>query len=202
MTDFPELLILRHGETEWNRQGRMQGALDSPLTENGRSQAKIQGRLIAQFGAKRYNWYASPQGRAVETARIVSKDHSVEFIKDLRLREIEMGEWAGQMRKDIQRTVPHLFEDPAAMAWYGQAPGGESLEDLAVRIGSFLSELSGPSVIVTHGITSRILRCVVLGLPLTAFSALEGGQGILYRLAGDSYEKIGPEGVVPQNSSV
>ncbi|WP_146343935.1 histidine phosphatase family protein [Phaeobacter marinintestinus] len=202
MIDLPELLILRHGETEWNRLGRMQGALDSPLTETGRSQARAQNALIAGQGASSHGWFTSPQGRAVETARIAAQGHDTQIVTDARLREIEMGNWTGRMRSEIHEAAPHLFEDPSAMSWYGQAPGGESLKDLASRVRSFLTDLSGPAVIVTHGITSRMMRCVALDLPLSAFAALEGGQGILYRLSSGEYERIGPDGTVPQRRNV
>lgn len=202
MMDLPELLILRHGETEWNRQGRMQGALDSPLTETGQSQARAQNALIAGQGASLHGWYTSPQGRAVETARIAAQGQDAQIVADARLREIEMGDWTGQMRSDIREAAPHLFEDPSAMSWYGQAPGGESLEDLAFRVRDFLTDLSGPAVIVTHGITSRMMRCVALDLPLPAFAALEGGQGILYRVSAGVYERVGPDGTLPQHRPV
>lgn len=199
MAEFPELLILRHGETEWNRLGRMQGALDSPLTEAGKEQARAQNQLIAGFGAQRFDWYSSPQGRALQTARIAANGHDVEITPDPRLREIEMGEWTGLAREEIRNVSPDLFEKPVEMNWYGRAPGGETLGDLAARIEAFLADLGGPSVIVTHGITSRMMRCVTLKLPQQSFWKLGGGQGVLYRVAGQIYERIDMDGITPQS---
>jgi len=195
MPDYPELLILRHGETRWNREGRMQGGLDSSLTEKGRAQAKAQNRLIRAAGIGAASCYCSPQGRAMSTARIALQGHGLEIAPDTRLREIGMGRWSGLLRDDIAAGVPHLFQNPKAMAWYGHAPEGETLEELAGRVLDFLTGLTGPSVIVTHGITSRVMRSLILGLPVSNFAALEGGQGVVYRLAPGIYEKRTLQGV-------
>ena len=128
MSDYPDILILRHGETEWNRAGRMQGDQDSPLTDTGRAQARRQGALLAASGCDGYQWFSSPQGRA--------------------------------------------------------------LASVAARTLAFLETLTGASVIVTHGITSRILRCHLLGQPWETFDQLEGGQGVIYRIRKRQQERL------------
>jgi len=179
----PDLLILRHGETEWNLAGRVQGALDSPLTATGRAQAATQGRLLADFGVDGWDLWNSPQGRAVETARIALGAHAPRLRSDPRLVEVTMGDWSGLHRHEIEAAAPHLFETGDDLAWYDFAPNGEGLEALYARTGTFLAELKAPSVIVTHGITSRMLRCHALGLPPGHFDRLPGGQGVVYHLA-------------------
>ncbi|MEX0283770.1 MAG: histidine phosphatase family protein [Paracoccaceae bacterium] len=174
----PALLVLRHGETEWNLAGKLQGALDSPLTEKGQKQAQQQGAILASLGAMDWNWYSSPQGRAAETARLAG---GVDVTRDARLREIEMGEWSGRYRADLAEESPELFGG-AHLAWYDHAPGGEGTTAVAIRVAAFLAELTGPSVIVTHGITSRIIRCLVLGRPVEDFGLLEGGQGVVHHV--------------------
>ena len=194
MPDFPELLILRHGETEWNRQGRMQGALDSPLTDAGRQHARDQGRVLRRLGVTSHNWYCSPQGRARETARLASGDGPV--TPDERLREIGMGDWSGRTRDEIAAVAPEYFSpDSPPLAYYGHAPGGETPAAVADRLRPFLETLAGPAVIVTHGVTSRLIRCLALGLPVSAFAALEGGQGIVYRVAPGVYQRLSLQGV-------
>lgn len=194
MPDFPELLILRHGETEWNRQGRMQGSLDSPLTDAGRQHARDQGTVLRRLGVTSHNWYCSPQGRARETARLASGDGPV--TPDKRLREIGMGDWSGRTRDEIAAVAPEYFSpDSPPLAYYGHAPGGETPEDVAVRLGPFLAVLKRPSVVVTHGVTSRVLRCLLLGLPVSAFAYLGGGQGVAYRVIDGRYQRLSPEGV-------
>lgn len=193
-----DILILRHGETEWNRVGRMQGALDSPLTELGRAQAKQQGRILRGLGLENPRWYVSPQGRAQQTARLASEMRAADLTDDPRLREIGMGDWSGMTRAQIADTRPDLFEDKDLMAYYGEAPGGECLQDLERRVTAFLDDIEGPTVIVTHGITSRALRCALLGIPVQRFHELGGGQGVVYRLSGAGYDCLTPDGAITQ----
>lgn len=183
---YPDLLILRHGETEWNRIGRMQGAADSPLTELGRTQATAQGRLLAERDLTGWGYRVSPLGRCRETARIALGSEVGRAQEDSRLVEITLGDWTGKLRTEIAAEVPHLFDQGDGMAWYDHAPGGEGLEGIYARTGAFLSELNAPTVIVTHGITSRILRCHYLGLESAAFADLPGGQGVIYHMSNGS----------------
>ena len=189
MTDFPDLLILRHGETEWNLAGRMQGDLDSRLTARGRAQAAAQGRILARLGAAAMDWIASPKGRTVETARIAGQGAA--FRTDPRLREIGMGRWTGRLRDEIAAEAPHLFAAGVPeLEMYRHIPEGEALDAVAARAADFLAGLERPTVIVTHGITSRLLRCHVLGMPVDLFDRLDGGQGVVYRVAGGGCEKL------------
>lgn len=181
---YPDLLILRHGETEWNRAGRMQGEADSPLTTLGRAQADAQGRLLDQFGIGGWDIFSSPQGRSLETARIALQNKSVQIDLDHRLAEIKLGSWSGVSRAEIMQAAPHLFELDDSLIWYDHAPGGEGLEALYARAGAFLAEQTTPTVVFTHGITSRMLRCHALGRDPSAFAELPGGQGVIYHLAG------------------
>ncbi len=176
-----EFLILRHGETEWNREGRMQGGLDSPLTGTGRAQAQRQNAILRDFGVTGWSWCASPQGRAMATAQIAADGLTTEIVPDARLREIGMGNWSGLRRSEIAEQVPHLFETDG-LGWYDHAPDGEGLVALEQRAKAFLKDLKGPTVIVTHGITSRVLRCIAQGLPVEAFETLGGGQGVVYHI--------------------
>ena len=181
---YPDLLILRHGETLWNRAGRMQGSADSPLTALGRQQAAAQGRLLSAFDAGAFQIWTSPQGRAVETAQIALPGQKRSIRHDSRLAEIAMGDWTGVERSEIRRQVPHLFEKGENLIWYDHAPGGEGLEALYMRTGSFLADLAQPAILFTHGITSRMLRCHALGLERDRFADLPGGQGVIYFLRG------------------
>ena len=176
-----EFLILRHGQTEWNCAERMQGRLDSALTELGRDQAARQAEILRDFGVAGWDWYASPQGRAMATAQIAQGDHQAEITVDARLSEIDLGDWTGKVRSEIRAEVPALFE-AGELGWYDHAPGGEGLAGLAARAGAFMAGLQGPSVIVTHGITSRVIRCLALGLPVNAFGSLPGGQGVAHHV--------------------
>lgn len=178
--EYPDLLVLRHGETEWNRAGRLQGAADSPLTARGRAQAAAQGQLLAERDLAGWDVRSSPQARSLETARVALGTGADRIVEDARLAEITVGAWTGQSRAEIAAAHPHLFEASADMIWYDHAPGGEGLAALAARTRAFLDGLARPTVVFTHGITSRVLRCHALGLPWEAFADLPGGQGVIY----------------------
>jgi len=178
----PELWILRHGQTEWNVAGRLQGHLDSPLTKTGRAQAAAQGRILARLLPPDVTVISSPSPRALITGQIALPGHQI--AQDPRLTEIGLGQWQGRSLADIQATYPEIAADPDPHLWKFRAPGGESLSAMEARLRGFLADLTGPAVLVTHGITSRLLRCLILGLPVTALSDVPGGQGVVHHLRG------------------
>ena len=182
MPEYPEIYAIRHGQTVWNTQKRYQGRMDSPLTDMGRAQATAVGHALrAELPDRAVAYYASPQGRVQETASHMG----VQPTNDPRLAEVSFGAWEGLNWDDIAAGWP----ERAAMAetepflWNFQAPGGETLADLQARARAFLADLTGPSVLVTHGITSKVLRAVWLGLNEYEISALAGGQGVIFHLS-------------------
>ena len=181
MSNLPPLYVLRHGETEWNVAGRLQGAMDSPLTEKGRVQARAQGGIVTRLGLTDVAWRVSPQGRALQTAALIRGAEIPSAEQDARLREIEMGDWTGKARADIAQANPALFESDG-LAWYDHAPGGEGLAALAARAADVLSDIEVPTLIVTHGITSRVLRCLATHRPWEELDQVGGGQGVVYEI--------------------
>ncbi len=195
---FPDLLVLRHGETEWNRVGRLQGDLDSDLTEAGRAQALRQGEILSQLGAADWDWYVSPKGRAMTTATLAGAPAG-KLVSDPRLREIGTGDWTGRLRSELAEEHPQLFSR-GSLGWYDHAPGGEGISAFGDRVEDFLRSLRAPAVIVTHGITSRVLRCLAMGRPASAFGEVEGGQGVVYRISnGQSLRLAAAMGTKPQS---
>lgn len=168
---YPDLYLMRHGQTVWNAAGRMQGRLDSPLTALGISQAQAQARLVAGIAAVRF---ASPQGRAQQTARIIFGGQP--FDTDARLAEIDIGDFSGRSYPDLVAERPELFVEDS-FDWYDHAPGGEGFSALMARAQSFLDELTGPALIVTHGITLRMLRLIAMGWDMSRFADLPQHQG-------------------------
>lgn len=178
---YPELYILRHGETEWNAENRMQGALNSPLTEKGRAQAAAQAKIIARLSLDGFKAICSPQGRAFQTAGIAVAPYFDAITTDARLREIGVGDWAGKLRDGLWDGP--LTETPdGPIALYEHAPGGEGFDALETRCRAFLADLDGPAVLVTHGITSRMMRSILLDVPRTDLGDLPGGQGNVFHL--------------------
>lgn len=181
---YPELYVLRHGETHWNAEKRMQGRLDSPLTKTGEAQAARQGEILQQAAPPNAPVFSSPQGRALRTAEIIcGPDRPV--LTDARLSEIDVGRWQGQLRSSLQIKGPLQETSDGPLALYEQAEGGEGFAALRRRCTSFLDDLeevTGPVILVTHGITSRMLRLVWLGWPTQRMADLPGGQGIVHHL--------------------
>ena len=175
---FPELYILRHGETEWNAENRMQGALNSPLTAKGEADAARQAAILADRDLTGFRFWSSPQGRAIQTAGIALARIADDIHTDDRLREIKVGDWSGLLRDTL--PMPD-GPDPYALQ-YDMAPNGEGLNAVEIRARAFLAELTGPAVLVTHGITSRVLRRIVIGDAALAEVTAHGGQGCIYHL--------------------
>jgi glucosyl-3-phosphoglycerate phosphatase len=184
---LPELYILRHGETLWNRERRMQGALDSALTDLGRAQARAIGAMLAARGvtAATHAILSSPQGRCVTTARLA---FGADPRLDPRLAEIGMGDWAGLTRDQIAARWPGPPGE-GFMQLYARIPGGEGFAALAERCRAFLAGLDRPAVIVTHGMTSRFLRAAALGLDP---AEVAGGQGVVHRINAGRAEVLAP----------
>jgi len=180
--NVPELWILRHGQTEWNVSGRLQGLLDSPLTQTGQAQAAAQGRILARAAPADAIAISSPSPRAMLTARLAMPGHQIS--SDARLTEIDLGQWQGCALTEIEQAHPEIAAETDPNLWKFNAPGGESLPAMEARVRSLLADLTAPTILVTHGVTSRLMRCVILGLPATELSDLPGGQGVVHHLQG------------------
>ncbi len=180
--DHPDLFILRHGQTEWNKQGRYQGQSDSPLTELGRQQALAQNRILSTCPNVPDRAFVSPLGRTVETARL-ALGNQVQTTHDDRLREIAFGDWEGRTRMDISHELGTPLD---GRAWYFDSPGGETFDRLQARVSAFLDDLTAPAIVVTHGVTSTMLRGLCMGLDKADMLALPIKQGCVFHLgAGD-----------------
>ncbi|WP_135504714.1 histidine phosphatase family protein [Roseovarius aestuariivivens] len=186
---LPELWILRHGQTEWNVEDRLQGRLDSPLTAQGMAQARAQGSILRSAALPHdLRVISSPSGRALHTARIAADGLGPLIETDPALFEIDLGAWQGRRVAEIPEAQeardPHL--------WKFTGPGCERLEEMAARLTAFLAALDRPAVIVTHGVTSRMLRCLALGRALEALGSVPGGQGVVHHLRQGTARVIAP----------
>ena len=156
----------------------MQGELDSPLTSRGISQAKAQHEILSQLDLTGFAFWSSPQGRAFRTAGIALEGIADAIRTDDRLREIGVGDWSGRLRAEL----PMPKGPNPLIAQYEMAPNGEGFAGLKARVRGFLGELPGPAVIVTHGITSSMIRGLVIGEKAHRDSNPHGGQGCVYHL--------------------
>jgi len=176
------MFLVLHGQTVWNRERRMQGRHDSVLTDAGIAQGRAVGEILKArlHGAPRI--VASPLGRTQHTARIVATclDVPASSIEtDGRLQEIGLGEWEGLTREEITAGWNERTADRAHNDWLFRAPGGESYESLAGRLGGWLAtqpEHAG-LIAVSHGVASRVLRGLYAGLPKDVAIALPVDRG-------------------------
>lgn len=168
---LPDLYLMRHGETVWNAGRRLQGRFDSPLTGRGRVQARWQAELIVGCDGQRL---ASPQGRAVATARLIFGGQG--FETRAALAEIGMGDFAGQALDRLRRDHPAVFRG-AGLDWYDRIPGGEGFAALARRCLGLLGALEGPALIVSHGITLRMIWALAMGRDASRLAEAPVEQG-------------------------
>ena len=163
-----ELYIIRHGETYWNSQNRLQGRADIELNENGRELAGITGQTLESVDFDKI--YSSPLIRAYETACLIRGHRNIPIIRDDRLQEISFGDYEGKDSVALfaNETDPfhYFFTDPEKFV---PAANGERFEDVCQRATSFLQEIIEPQanscnriMIVAHGAMNKGLLCHIL----------------------------------------
>jgi broad specificity phosphatase PhoE len=170
---LPDSLIYfsRHGETDWNVTERIQGQEDIDINARGRAQADRNGDLMKSLigdGAG-FDFVASPLRRTRETMERIRTRMGVDpkvYHTDPRIMEVNFGDWQGFMIEDIAAKTPELVEERARDKWNFVPPGltGESYAMLGVRVASWLAEVRGPTVCVTHGGCLRTIFQLVNGL--------------------------------------
>jgi broad specificity phosphatase PhoE len=185
----PTIYYIRHGETQWNAEGRLQGTQDVPLNDLGRKQAATAGLILADLfmrdgrSATSLAFVASPLGRAratMELMRGTLKLRPGDYTIDERLREIGYGAWEGSTLAQAQAADPELFARRQASKWTVAPTGGESYVAVQERVTEWYHQLTGDTVAVAHGGTARALM-VALGFetPVSAADLLIE-QGAVY----------------------
>lgn len=148
------VIIVRHGETEWNIANIRQGHLDSPLTSEGIAQAEALARRLAR---ERFTAiYSSDLGRAVETAQIISRATGHEIVTDSRLRERHLGIFQGLLSDEIKEKYPTEYKLHRSLGPDYVIPGGESVRQQVVRNIGYLREIAAKHagetiLVITHG---------------------------------------------------
>jgi len=185
----PAIYYIRHGETEWNALGRLQGVQDIPLNELGRTQSVNAGHILVgllkrdSHDAQSIDFVASPLGRARQTMELVRSTLKLPlagYAIDDRLREIGYGEWEGSTLAQAQVKDPVLFAQRQAEKWTVAPRGGETYVEVQARVAAWYRGLAADTVAVAHGGTARALM-VVLGLETPESAAdLPIEQGVVY----------------------
>ena len=159
---------MRHGQSTWNHERRIQGQLDPPLSDEGRRQAARLGRRLA--GREFAGLYSSDLKRAAETAQLVGQAVGVEPTPMAELREIYLGQWEGLRTEDLAARFPDAWARWTAEPDWDLVPGGEGAAAFEVRVGRALDALfrrhaNGDVLVVTHGGVIQIALHHVVGRP-------------------------------------
>lgn len=195
------VFLFRHGETEWNAIGRIQGRLDSRLTARGRRQAYAMGlalKDIAGEACRDMLVYASPLGRVRETLGLAADAAGLDIAGcrfEDKLREITWGEWDGLTRAEIDQRTPGAMAERELAKWHHKPPGGESYEAAALRVRPFLktvlaSAAERPVALFSHGAVGRVLRGLYMTLPGEKIVDLDEPQDAFYRLQSGAVARI------------
>ena len=152
--DRTQVIIVRHGQTQWNIKGVRQGHLDSPLTEKGLAQAEALGERLAR--EKFSVLYSSDLGRAVQTARMISRTTGHAIVTDVRLRERHLGIFQGLDAEEIKERYPEEYRLHRTLGPDYVIPGGESMHQQVARNVACLNEVAekhaGETIaVVSHG---------------------------------------------------
>ncbi|TPW31481.1 histidine phosphatase family protein [Martelella alba] len=166
------IYAIRHGQTDWNAEARMQGQKDIPLNDTGREQARGNGvKLKAILGADTglFDFVASPLSRTRETmerARAAMGLTPALYRTDDRLKELSFGDWEGRTLKELSIDYPELIAEREHDKWSFVPPGdtAESYEILSWRIGAWMKDVVGPTVCVCHGGVIRAMFRLIAGL--------------------------------------
>jgi broad specificity phosphatase PhoE len=191
----PRIVFIRHGETDWNAEGRLQGQKDIPINEKGRRQAAEAGRKLAELRLEPHKlpWMVSPLHRTRETAEIARTALGLDprsYIVDERLKEISFGIWEGRTWKEVRRAEPEQARRREADKWRFVPPGGESYAMLAERVRPWSAEIERDVIVVCHGGVARALLFLLCGLAPEQAPAVEIWQGRVLVIADGRFRWI------------
>lgn len=190
------ILLVRHGETPWNREGRYQGRTDVPLSPDGETQARALSVRLAHIPIA--HAIASPLSRARQTASAILTGRDITLETDAALVEISHGAWEGKLSADVEAAHAEMLG-----AWRSRpdrdvpaGPGAETLGDVERRAWPVLERIAtrlgdkDTALVVAHDAVNRVLLCRILGLPLTRVWAFRQAPATLNVLSGPSLDEL------------
>lgn len=183
---LPELWFIRHGETDWNRERRIQGQTDIPLNEIGHAQASAIARSLSNLhdGLDEFDLYVSPLQRPRQTMQYIVDTFGLNWaniIIDNRLTELNFGELEGATWPELNARGLDPEKNPEGYHAF-RPQGGESYADATWRVHDWLKSLTRPTIAVAHGGISRIVRGVAMDLDVAEIPGLRNPQWQFYRL--------------------
>tara|TARA_B100000579_G_scaffold151835_1_gene123385 strand:- start:3933 stop:5261 length:1329 start_codon:yes stop_codon:yes gene_type:complete len=176
------IILVRHGETDWNQQGRFQGQIDIPLNQNGKDQAKAASKFLKNILI--HKAFSSSLSRPRETAEIILKEHPgiVIALKD-NLKEIGHGKWEGKLESEIKHDWPDLLRTWQKSPEKVQMPGGENIKEVSVRSINGWNEICNnlrdgeTALVVAHDAVNKTILCHLLGLTPSKIWMIKQGNG-------------------------
>jgi broad specificity phosphatase PhoE len=189
---MPVLYFIRHGETDFNVEQRLQGQYETSLNDRGRTQARQCGEFLSELFAREgrpaadYGYVSSPLLRACETMQLVRLSLGLDpadFDLDGRLKEISYGQWEGSTLPEIEARDPHLLARREEDKWGFAPPGGESYRDVARRVSSWYATVARDTVVTAHGGVARALMANFCILPKEEAAHAEIVHGVVYVFA-------------------
>ena len=196
----PVLYFVRHGETDWNRERRLQGQHDIPLNPLGRTQAQRCGALLLELlgkdgvGVADYDYVSSPLGRARETMEIMRGGMGLDpsaYRTDARLMEMSFGRWEGFTYAELQTREAAALEARERDKWGFVLPGGESYAQLEKRVQVWYESIGRATVASAHGGVCRALMALLKVVQPSEASMGDIGQGVVYVFDGTAMTRHG-----------
>jgi broad specificity phosphatase PhoE len=179
-----QLFFVRHGQTEWNAIARMQGQWNSDLNDLGRTQADVNGRLLA--GLDIHTLFASPLDRTRQTAEIVNRHLDVPVAFDERIKEWDCGDWSGHLYAEVKAKWADEWAALEADRFHYRGPNCENYPDMIHRSTPFLDELRAHPAeniaIVSHGMIGRVMVATLLGFDEAQTLSFHQGNDVVFRV--------------------
>jgi broad specificity phosphatase PhoE len=191
----PTIYFIRHGETDWNAEGRLQGQTEQPLNARGLCQAAQAGETLGRLtGTKDLPFLCSPMLRTRQTMEQLRAALGLPidgYAIDQRLIELSFGRWEGLIWPDVSARDPALAAEREKDKWHFTPPGGESYAALGTRIMPWAEALPGPVVAVSHGGVARVLMTLLCGVDPARAAIAEIRQGQVLLFEAGRYRWIG-----------
>ena len=164
-----KLYFIRHGQTDWNNEGKIQGSQDTELNDIGINQAIELSKKVLESNIEFSKIYSSKQKRALKTAEILSHYTNVNYIHIDGLEEINLGDWEGLSWKAVRDTYPKEYDEWYSNRRYSKSHNGESYQDMLDRVLEALHRIiainNDDLVIVTHSAVIMCLQCFLTDTP-------------------------------------
>lgn len=185
-----KLLFIRHGQTDWNVEGKIQGSCDIELNDTGIKQAKELSDKVLDGNYKFSKIYSSPQKRAVKTAEILSQATNLDCVITDGLEEINLGEWEGLSWAEVKEKYPEEYNEWYINRRYTKPPKGEAYQDMLDRVFPAIHKIiknnSNDIAIVTHSAVIMCIQCYLTNTPFDKMTKFKTDNTSIIEIDSDS----------------